>query len=694
MSEVGALIIKLQTETAQFREDMGKVKKELADLGDNAQDSGDKLDKSFTEGRGGLMLVEDLVGVRLPRHLNSLITQIPGVSAAFAMMLPIAGVLVFIEIIGKVIEKHREMKEEADKLRDAEANLQGTIGTVFTNLNDKLLQAGIKADELRSDHLAALRKELTLIDHQSLKELEHSFEELAGAAEKVFAQLKAKWYQFGSGSEGAKKSLEEFESQYESLLKTSNSGNDHQAQANSLLDAKIKREERILELQKTASEYEKHSGDGGGTEEKANAYMAARTELYQSQANYSELDLKSQLELLDVLHAQADAQKTIAQTAKTDKGTTTQKEQLTVLSKEAELQKIAAQGANLHSEALRKLAQTQAETALAGNKQDPDSSIQSKLDKELSAIAQEHLAAIAAANDILASKKKVYDADIKAAGQNADKKNELDAQYVNDVQVHNDAIAQSDAAADLKSAQATQVSENLKKQIRIKAEQEAADGTLAIALDSAKKKETADMQDMHDMQTLHQMSAKAIEALEINAINDAINKEKAAYQQRIANLDTYDKESIKKKQEYETKIKEIEATGNAQIKQIQTTALMDQQRAISQAYNQMYSTVADNIAKSIVENKSLAQSFEQLGQQMAEGMIKNLLLAEMSHDKTKIINAKKAAGDSYTWASAWGGPVAGALAAATAFSAVMAFEQGGKIPGEGAVPIIGPAVKP
>ncbi len=122
MSEIGALIVRLQAETAQFREDMGKVKSSLTDL----QGGASKTGESFTnigEARGGLMLVEESVGVRLPRHLNSLIAQIPGVGSAFsAMMLPIAGVVVAVEVIGKLIEHHDALAAAIRKAADENVN--------------------------------------------------------------------------------------------------------------------------------------------------------------------------------------------------------------------------------------------------------------------------------------------------------------------------------------------------------------------------------------------------------------------------------------------------------------------------------------------------------------------------------------------------------------------------------------------
>ena len=60
-----------------------------------------------------------------PRHLNTLIAKIPGVGALFANMLPIAGAAVAIEIVGKLIAKHDELREklEAAALSSVKFNL-------------------------------------------------------------------------------------------------------------------------------------------------------------------------------------------------------------------------------------------------------------------------------------------------------------------------------------------------------------------------------------------------------------------------------------------------------------------------------------------------------------------------------------------------------------------------------------------
>src|ERR1700722_16624521 len=242
---LSALVVEMRLNMSRFEEGLAQVDK----LTQKTADSVDRSFSSLTEGRGGLMLGEESLGVHLPRHLNTLIAEIPGVGSAFAAMLPIAGIAVAIEIIGKLIEHHHALQEAAEKLKTAEEGVGLTTASVFNGLNEKLLEAGIKADELRGKHFAALKKELQLIDMQSMEQLEGTFSKLAKSADAVFALLKVSWYQFGSGSEGAKASLEKFQAQYDKLLATKD-----KTGAADLLDKKVKREEEILALQKQAAD--------------------------------------------------------------------------------------------------------------------------------------------------------------------------------------------------------------------------------------------------------------------------------------------------------------------------------------------------------------------------------------------------------------------------------------------------------
>jgi hypothetical protein len=162
-----------------------------------------------------MMLLGEEIGVHIPRHLQALIAQIPGVGLAFAEMLPIVGVVAAIAIIGKLIAKNEEAKE---KLAQGWDKFGVVSQGVFNELGDKMLEVGMKADELAGRHLAALQKELTLIDHASLRELKTEFDRLKEAGESLMLEMKSSWYEIRMGSQGASNALTHFTGEYEILL--------------------------------------------------------------------------------------------------------------------------------------------------------------------------------------------------------------------------------------------------------------------------------------------------------------------------------------------------------------------------------------------------------------------------------------------------------------------------------------------
>jgi hypothetical protein len=687
MSEVGALIVKLQAETAQFREDMGKVKSDLDGLKDKSGEAGQGISAGMGEARGGLMLVEESVGVKLPRHLNSLIAQIPGVGQAFAMMLPIAGVVVAIEIVGKLIEEHRKLEEETDKIAESQNALSGTIGSTMRGLQDKLLQAGIQADELSGNHLAAVKKQLELIDSQSLDELAQTFDKLAKAAEASFAQIKAHWYEFGSGSEGAKASLEKFQAQYEMLLNTGKKDD-----ANKLLDDKIAREKQILELQKEAA-----STEGTGMEQmnrRANA-IKQMVALTGDVVGYTDKEIESESDLVDILQAQVNARVTIAKTAGIQKGTVTQKGELATLAEEAALQKVIASGVEQHSQALIKLARTQAETTMAGSKGGEDDSIDNKLAKQKAAIEAERDDEIAAAKAGLVAKASAYDADVKAAGANVAKKKELAAQWANTVHAYADQVVQINADADKQIVAADREASNQKLANQRAADQQGLEDARKQAMNDAQFRLKMETELAKNQEALHQKTAAQVLAIEQQASIAETNLEVKALNDQIKGLDKFSNDYLKKKKQLEDEITAVQRKGEQDRIQLAAAAAQKEATIIQQSEDKMKEAIASDVANSIVMNKSLAASFRQTGEQMAEQMIKNLIMLELTGNKEKLIHAKNAYGKAFDAMSGIPpAPMWGYAAGAAAFAAVMSFEEGGKIPGAqvgsgGAVPIIG-----
>lgn len=680
MSEVGALIIRLQAETAQFREDMGRVKSDLADLGGKAGQAGDKMDSSFTEGRGGLILTEDLLGVRLPRHLNNLIAQIPGVGEAFAAMLPIAGFLVFIEVIAKLVEKHEALKKAIQQASDEAVN-----------------HAAKEADQAKSLEVTNLKldDQIRKLEHkpahnymkEAILETSEAIDRLAAASATDFQKMAQElinqtglWHSFARGLDDAFKGVAQ--------------GHGYGTTTDALEKIREKMEAVETARRKLAeAPLDKNSQAGAQKalitalqdQNKAIDYAVEKTPLQTGLLLQLKTAATSTAAEIKALNAQIEIGSKKKVVAKLEQN----KEDLLPLQQEADLQRIVAQGTDAHAAATHKLAQTQAEAALEAQKYNSASTIEAKAEMEKKAIELERQAAVTAANDELAAKKSTYDADIKAAGTNAQKKKEIDQQYKNAVVANQDAIAQANAGAEKRNTLIDAEAAQERRARAIAEAQAEADGVLAVAIKGEQDKEKAATQAAKNQEALHKATAAQTLAAEKTAIKAEVDAEVKAYNDRIKKLDKFDKDYLKKVQEFENKKKQITKKGEDDITALNEQAAQKQKLDIQQAYDQMYGSIADNVAKSIMENKSLAQSFEQLGQQMAEGMIKNLLIAELTHQKGRLINAKKAYGDNYTWASSWGGPVAGAIAGAAGFAAVMAFEKGGKIPGEGAVPIIG-----
>ena len=96
------------------------------------------------------------------------------------------------------------------------------------------------------------------------------------------------------------------------------------------------------------------------------------------------------------------------------------------------------------------------------------------------------------------------------------------------------------------------------------------------------------------------------------------------------------------------------------------------------AWDSVQKSAASAVSRSIVEGKSMAQAFSQIGRQMLQSELEHLMEMRTVDGAARLENARKAATDAWAWA---GNPLLGAVAAASTFAAVMAFETGGIVPG-------------
>jgi hypothetical protein len=119
---------------------MGEAGQGVKIFSSEAVNGGDKMQYSFREARGGIMLLTEEIGVHLPRELTMLLAHIMPVGIAFEAMLPILGVVAAIKVIGDLIEKH-------EKLAEAQRHHQETTESLVIKQNDLVL--ALKAANLQ-----------------------------------------------------------------------------------------------------------------------------------------------------------------------------------------------------------------------------------------------------------------------------------------------------------------------------------------------------------------------------------------------------------------------------------------------------------------------------------------------------------------------------------------------------------------
>ena len=154
---VWTLSVDLQTKTATFQTGMAEAAKSarsaFSDIKTGAAEAGRETGYSMMEARHGVMLLGEEFGVRLPRAVSSFVASIGPVGeameAAFPFLAIVAGATILIEHFSK-------LKEESEKLVQDQIGFQVAVIGAFNSLDDKLLHAQIRSDELNHDHLGAL----------------------------------------------------------------------------------------------------------------------------------------------------------------------------------------------------------------------------------------------------------------------------------------------------------------------------------------------------------------------------------------------------------------------------------------------------------------------------------------------------------------------------------------------------------
>lgn len=637
---VWVLSVDLQTKTAVFQSGMSDAAKaakgSFQEIKDGAASMGRETSGSMMEARHGVMLLGEEFGVRLPRALTTFIASIGPVGAAMSAAFPFLAIVVGATLL---LEHLAKLKEAGEKLTESQRNFGTTVANVLNALDNKLLEAGIRADELNHDHIGALHKQLELIDHQSLKELSQSFDEMAKAADVTMAQLKTSWYQFGAGSAGAKHALEDFKSQYDELLAQGKDKEAHDLLAGTKASA-----EKILELQKQAAANQTKVGTQGTQHGDYAKYEQAKNALKQQDVALTEQEVEAQKTLVDVLQAQVEVEEKVAALKKVQDSNATQETKGKVDTDSDNAARQQAEALKRDLEEADKLREEAYKRAVAG--------LETSEREKIDATRQGSAARLAAINAA------IKDEESKGLQETGFYRDLLTSR-VNNVRQ----MAEEQAKVQEEAAKESAEHDSAMARLRLAADEEADRAKLAM----------------------HRATAQQLVAEEVKSVNDTTQLEVEGYNKEIAALDKYAADYTVKLKALQDKIAEIEQQGQNKIQAIQDQALQRQMQDITRAYSKMSDDIGHSLTQVLTRHETASKAIISFANQAAAGLMENALKAIIADDMTKPHDAAAAARKAFLAGEQTlpgiPGVILGGVLAAGAFASVMAFDKGGIVPG-------------
>lgn len=725
---VWTLSVDLQTKTATFQSGMAEAAKSarnaFGEIKSGAGGMSSEIEHRSIDVRHSIGLVDNFIRGAHAQAIADLI-RMYGKSAIVMGTLPLAATAAGIGLIGgiayEVYEKMHKLREEEEKVADDTVKFGTVANTAFRALDDKLLQAEQRADELSGNHLAALHAQLTLIDHQSMNELVHSFGLVQKAADVVFADLKDHWYSFGTGSDGAKHALDQFQTQYESLLAQGNSKGASDLLAGTTDSAKKK----LLALQKELAE-SRASMPHGIDSQDAVAHLLGEGKSIQQAALQKEI--ASQQQLVSALTDQMGIEQRITALKKQEGANAT-----TQTGQEMGAKAAAAARESVESQ-LR-----MGESAISGDKATADArltiqraSIEQRLQSDISFADR--------SRDVEAAANQAEIAALDKGGKDyASKLKTLQDKALEITQQHETAVAQLKAkAAEAEAARDLTALESAERQkidatrqggaarlaavdAAIKEEEskhlqdtafyrellnQRADITRQMTEDEAKHKAdmlteaAAHQREMGEMQiaaeraagqtsmALAMMTGNDKVQLEIHLANEEYENQKAFLNRKLAALDEYGKDYENKRRTFNDQLAELEQQHANRMTLIQQQAAGEQNSILTPAMTRMVQEYARGFSDVLMGKEGFGRMMAQIDSQIVGSMLQTAMKSAMAMDVGKEKEAAAAARKFYLAGAKFPFPVNLVMApvlGAMAFASVMAFEKGGIVPGTGGV---------
>jgi hypothetical protein len=673
---------------------------------------GRRMGSGMTEARHSIMMLGEEFGLHIPRAVASFLASLGPVGVAMEAAFPFLAIIVGATLL---IEHLAKIREAGEKLTTDQVKFGTAVENAFNTLDQKLIQAQIKSDELRNDHLGALRLQLELIDKQSMEELVKSFDLVAKAADVVMKDLEGNWYTWGKGADGAEHALEQFQAQYASLLSQGK-----REQASGLLGGTLKQAQEVLFALK-------HSADlRSGHQDITDDSYAAQVEAQKTLAKYHVeigLDLKDQTAaqqiLVDSLQKQLGIEERVATLKGVDKGNATHQTGNEEAARRAAAARQAAESQLRMGEQGIAADKATAEAALTIHRASLEQRLASDInfagrDRDVKEAAnQAEIAALdRSGKDYTNQLKALNEKAVEIASEYDTKVAELKAK--SSVDVYNRElrdleqsirgqieITQSGTAARLaaidvglreeesRQLQDTQFYRDLQNQRlqestreaeeegkrREQAGIEAAESDLKIGeLRIAMQRAHQQMLDSARVQSQQRLVAEALAFADEEYRNqtDALNKKIAALNKSGKDYEN----KLKQLQDQEKQLTQQHANEMAAIKD---KAAQESNQRILSSYQQFVNATSQSLTQSIMGHQTWARMVQSLGDQVVSGMIQNAIKSMMTLDMDKEKQAASAARWGFLTGMKLPFPAniaAAPVLAAGAFAAVMAFEGG------------------
>jgi hypothetical protein len=720
---VWVLSVDLQTKTATFQSGMADAARSargaFTEIKDGAGKMGEATGYSMMEARHGVMMLGEEFGIKLPRALSGFIASIGPIGEAMEAAFPFLAIAMGATLL---IEHLMKMHEEGEKLTEDQVRFGTAVSNAFNSLDGKLLQAQIHADELRNNHLGALSKQLEMIDKQSMAELVKSFEEVSKAADVVFGDIKSHWYTFGIGSEGAKHALTGFKTEYDSLLAQGKGD-----EAADLLKGTRESAEKILAMQKQGkAALAGMSGKAGTDTEDQSKYDQARNELKKAGVGWTEKEVQAQEALVEALKAQSGIEEKVATLKKLESSNATR----TVSNEAGKQQSEAAKAAAEHTLKMGEmgiaaereaanvrlaLSQATTEERLASDIQlaNEEYQIQQQANQQLIAALDKggkdynnQLQALHnKAEELTAEHSNRIAALQGKAQEDAYRKSITDLEQSEREKINATMQGSAERIAAIDSALKMEQSRNLQdssfyrelltqrvEMVRKEAEDEAKEKADAgkEAADNEEKMGALALAAQREHQALMDSARRMTDQMRLAEAIQNANQEyqikQTSLEQQIAALDKGGKDYDNKLQQLQDKQKQMVQAHENEITEIKDKALEEQNQKEQAAMGRMVDGISGGLTQVLMRHQSFATMMDSIGNQVLSGMMQTALKSMMTLDMDKEKKAAAAARDMFLAGAKFPFPANIVMApalGAMAFASMMAFQDGGVVPGIG-----------